>query len=780
MTVGTKSAKRSALGVALIGASLLAAGSAHAQTVEGVIVEGTRGNALKGNTGLSVLPTTIQDTPQAVNVVTGELISSQKVTTLDGALKNVPGITIAIGEGGQINGDSFRIRGQDASNDVYTDGLRDFGAYTRDAFTYQEVQVLQGPSGALFGRGAVGGVINTVSKQPVLRDRASVEATAGSGAPMYRLTGDFNKQLGDSSAVRVNAFGQANRVVDRDYIYSKRWGVAASLGLGLGADTTFIASYVHQQDKRRPDYGIIIVQPPGSLIAKPASEFDVGVERSSFLGLFNDIDRNKSDLVTTRLSHKANDWLTLTSDTRVGVYSRYFQYSTLDNCNAPCPANLFDGNPATKANGGYGGGGPYDLDAWSAQNISTARIDSNFGGMKNMLLVGIDTSFQSNKRKFYAYTLPTGITVRNTMPHDIVDPDPRFPAGYSVFFPSPTNNGCPYSTACTTPANTYVTNNDTQATSLGAFITDQLHFTDQWSVIGSVRVDNYHAEFTATTMAGVATKLSSNSVLTNPRASLVFEPNDKQTYYVSYGKSATPPGSSIIGTGTVLAATTKDLDPEESQTYEAGAKVNFFGDKLGVTASVYKVKKDNAKQTDPATGFIQAQSGQRQEINGYAIGVTGKVTKDWTVYGGYAFTDSEITQDYSCGTTAPIVCNLNKYTIGRDVTFNPKNAASFWTTYSLDSVLKGLSIGGGANWVDEIPVGYTIAGTAPNPTGLSRISMIPESVNYDAVISYEVNGYRVQLNGQNLSDRTNYTQIFGNRGVPAPGRTVLLSLAKAF
>ena len=114
------------------------------------------------------MPTTLQDTPQVVNVIPEQQLKQQKIVTLEQALRNVPGITVAIGEGGTLSGDQFKIRGFDSKDDVYIDGLRDFGAYTRDSFNYEEVQVLKGPSGAMFGRGTTGGAINTVSKRPRL------------------------------------------------------------------------------------------------------------------------------------------------------------------------------------------------------------------------------------------------------------------------------------------------------------------------------------------------------------------------------------------------------------------------------------------------------------------------------------------------------------------------------------------------------------------------------------------------------------------------------------
>ena len=75
-------------------------------------------------------------------------MQEQGVTTLRDALRNVAGISIAAGEGG-AQGDNLTIRGFAARNDLYLDGMRDFGSYYRDPFNMEEVQVLQGPDSAL-------------------------------------------------------------------------------------------------------------------------------------------------------------------------------------------------------------------------------------------------------------------------------------------------------------------------------------------------------------------------------------------------------------------------------------------------------------------------------------------------------------------------------------------------------------------------------------------------------------------------------------------------------
>ena len=109
------------------------------------------------------------DTPQTISTVPGQVMQEQAATTLRDVLRNVAGISLAAGEG-SAQGDNLTIRGFTARNDLFIDGMRDFGSYYRDPFNMQEVEVLEGPSSVTFGRGSTGGVVNQASKTPGLRD----------------------------------------------------------------------------------------------------------------------------------------------------------------------------------------------------------------------------------------------------------------------------------------------------------------------------------------------------------------------------------------------------------------------------------------------------------------------------------------------------------------------------------------------------------------------------------------------------------------------------------
>ena len=150
-----------ALGTATIAATMLMGGAPVAMAAEdasaGAEASG-EGDAIvvigRGEeVDLATLRGPVIDIPQTINIINGAVLKDRQITTLADALRNVAGVTTSVGEGGVVNGDQFFIRGQSARDDIFTDGLRDFGAFTRDSFNYESVQVLKGSSSTALGRG---------------------------------------------------------------------------------------------------------------------------------------------------------------------------------------------------------------------------------------------------------------------------------------------------------------------------------------------------------------------------------------------------------------------------------------------------------------------------------------------------------------------------------------------------------------------------------------------------------------------------------------------------
>src|SRR5688572_2384935 len=110
----------------------------------------------------------LRDTPQTISVIPQSVIKEQGAASLRDVLRNSPGITFQAGEGGGgLPGDqNFTMRGFSARNSLFIDGVRDIGAYTRDSFNLQQVEVVKGPTGAVAGRSTTGGAINQITKTP--------------------------------------------------------------------------------------------------------------------------------------------------------------------------------------------------------------------------------------------------------------------------------------------------------------------------------------------------------------------------------------------------------------------------------------------------------------------------------------------------------------------------------------------------------------------------------------------------------------------------------------
>src|SRR3977135_2996500 len=85
----------------------------------------------------------LMDVPQSVVVINKALMESQGATSLQSAIRNVPGVTIGAAEGGTI-GNNFNINGFSARTDLYLDGMRDRGQYYRDIFALAATPVLFG------------------------------------------------------------------------------------------------------------------------------------------------------------------------------------------------------------------------------------------------------------------------------------------------------------------------------------------------------------------------------------------------------------------------------------------------------------------------------------------------------------------------------------------------------------------------------------------------------------------------------------------------------------
>lgn len=236
------------------------------------------------------------DVPQAVSVVTKTEMEDRGAVRLVDALDGVAGVNNTLGEGSR---DQFVIRGFDALNDMYRDGMRDDGTLQsyRSLANIERVEVVKGPAGALYGRGSAGGIINLVTKRANGDNFTSVKGSVGSNSQFVGQL-DSSMALSDKVNGRINVeHRQADSYVDHvdsnDFFIAPTIRVMPSDGHTIDLDV----EYAHQE--------LVPYRGVPSKDGKP-----VDVSESTFYGGTNDYQESDSLRVAINYEWRLNsDWV---------------------------------------------------------------------------------------------------------------------------------------------------------------------------------------------------------------------------------------------------------------------------------------------------------------------------------------------------------------------------------------------------------------------------------------------------------------------------------------
>ena len=151
--------------------------------------------------------------PQAIDSVKTETLRAYGTNDLGQALSGIPNVS----SGADTRFDSLRIRGFDASNDFYLDGIRDDSQYIRDLHNIERIEVLKGPAAVLYGRGGQGGIVNRVSKLPTAGHKSSIEAQGGSN-DLRSVYADLSTDPTDNISLRLPYLLDQVRLIDEPHI----------------------------------------------------------------------------------------------------------------------------------------------------------------------------------------------------------------------------------------------------------------------------------------------------------------------------------------------------------------------------------------------------------------------------------------------------------------------------------------------------------------------------------------------------------------------------------
>ena len=711
------------------------------------------------------------DVPKSVSVISQQLIEDTNVTSLSDALRNVPGITLGAGEGGNPNGDRPFIRGYNSESSMYVDGVRNSSSQNREMFAIEQVEVIKGSASTIGGAGGTGGSINMISKLAKAGD--FVEGSVQGGTDDYqRITLDGNKDFGNGIAARVAVMGHHNdKAGQSDGAEYKRFGIAPSITFGLDTPTRATLSYYYLKSDDTPDSGI----PYWNSATNTATGKPLNAKQGIYYGWKDrDFQKQENQIGTIKLEHDLTDDITLSNTAAYNKSKNNYIWTQPDDSQG----NLANGEVWRRANTRI-----TDSNTFTDQLALTGKFKT--GMFQHRFNTGVEYSKTESDKGNYGITDKTANGLNpNSGATSGTDPskwgackNPGMGLG------SASNYWCTsaYNPNSRDPFFGTVTENKaistTTSETTSVYVLDNIEITPQWLLDLGVRWDKFDTDIKynkdSGTLIKAGDKFSSSHDFFNYQAGLTYKPTENSAIYASFATAANPvgvdggDGSEGLGipdrnNNAAQANVINNLKPEEVKTYEIGTKWDVLDDKLNLTAAIFRTEKTNTRATDSA-GFTSNIGKTR--VDGIELGANGNITEKWAMSVGYTYLDSELVDGGFVNTAAsgqPANYQPSPNN-GKQVQNVAKNSATLWTTYQ---VLPKLNLGIGALAMDKV------YGDAANT------KWVPGYVRYDAMARYDVNSaVNLQLNVNNLSDKRYFTKAYTSHyATEAEGRSAVLSL----
>ncbi|WP_273778618.1 MULTISPECIES: TonB-dependent receptor [unclassified Acinetobacter] len=535
------------------------------------------GQASTATKGLAEL----KDIPQIVNVVPQEILRDQTVTSMQGALQNVAGLSFSVGDGQR---DQVMIRGFSAITDNYVDGVRDDALYYRDMSNVERIEVLKGPGSVLYGRGSAGGLVNRINKKP-LDEKLHEVSLIGSSLGQKRAELDLAEIISDQVKVRLTGAIEDSDGY-RHQSFLKREAIAPSLQWNVSDQTSILlqADYLH--DDRLADQGF----PMDPLTGKP-----VRTNTKTFYGALNgeevgNVDTEVSSQTIT-LEHKFNDLLKYRGVARHYNYSLDREYSTDSHPSDPSQIVLIQNKRLRNEDGIF------------LQNEISAKMKTP--GLQHEVLIGVEYSKQHKDEILWQ-----GAKTTTNLYHPVLD--------YWI----------PINTA-TTARN----NNSNEFENYALYLQDLITLNDKFKLLAGLRYDDlsqYRNDKTGKT--GILDRTDHSL---SPRIGIVYQPVSNLSLYASYNRSFQP-----LADAFVLYKNSADLKPTKTENLEIGTKWDLSG-RLNMTLAVFEMNQTNIQNQSPNDNTLAILAGE-QKTRGAEVALTGQLTDQLSVLAGYSYLDGKI------------------------------------------------------------------------------------------------------------------------------------------
>ncbi|WP_115716992.1 TonB-dependent siderophore receptor [Gallaecimonas mangrovi] len=595
--------------------------------VEHITVKGRALSLYRVDDGSTALktPTPIERTPQTVQVLPEQLIEDQGATDISDLYRSISGVS-------QYNYSWVTFRGFRQDNVRY-DGVQGdpYGDFSTPLlFNIQQVQVLKGPSGALYGAGDPGGLINYVTKKPSYTPNNKLTLKTGNdqfNSASIELSGPLT--AGADQRYRLG-FYQDHENPYRNNTDSRHRVFDGGYAIDLDEDTTLTLQLTNVKEHES-----------GARMRGIPTDKD-----GNFLTSMRWNQNEKSDFeqleatsYQARLDHDINSWLS------TNVTLRYYHNQELQKYHEPTSMTDTNGDGVADYTERQFRDQNRKNNAGSVTANAVAQLDNH------TLLVGAELFQQNQDFLYYRANTADGVV-------GISYDDPQ----YGV-----------------TDPNSYVmhlvTDTHSKAINYGLYVQDQWRITQAWDVTGSARFGGFDDKIDDH-KADESDSYSDHWV--SYRIGSTYKINDNLHPYLSWANGFVPQDVSDQ-----LSSAGGPFDPEESQEAEVGLRTYWLDNRINLNLAAYHIVKKNILQTDPddtdkyvALGKVRSQ--------GLEMDLIGDLTENWVLNLNYAYNDT-VVKDATDG--------ISRSYDGKRFANSPRNQLGIWTRYDFKSIASAISFG---------------------------------------------------------------------------------------
>ena len=611
---------------------------------------------------------TLQDVPVAVSAFTAKNIEDAGIENASDFLALTPNVTFVSSESAGVNFMTIRgltqVRNGESPVAVVIDGvlMTDPGQFDQELFDIQQIEVLKGPQGALYGRNAIGGAINITSKAPSAESDGKVTIGAGNGG-LVKVKGAVGGALSDKANYRLAAS------------YSDRNGHLVNTFLNEEVDPHEETSFRGRLNWQATDNLDVDLRLSRSEVEGGSLNFVINADFNAF-DFVGDANDTSVDFSANRIGVNERDitsgsvkldydmgFATLTSVTSWDDQEEFYAASAYPyECNPACPVSL-DTTPI----------GQFFTNAFGGTIPQLVKVFTEVEAVSQELRL---TSSDDNALRWIAglYYLQT-------------DRFRGLPTEIDTGVASQINNQTVFN------SNTlFGFADDNDNTAYAAFAQLNYDLNDTMELSAALRYDSDEREQTNvapaafTTTRGL-TRTEKFSEL-QPKLTFKHEVSDNFNWFVTWSEGFRSGGFNQVGIGAAAAAAgiagINDVyEKEVSSNIEAGFKAEFNDGRTKLNGGIFRTDAED-QHFFQFIGAINAQllnNIDEVELQGVELDIQHYATDDLSLYAAIGITDSEI-KEYTVDPTA--VGNEAPYVA--DSTFN----AGFQYTPAVGNGMEGL------------------------------------------------------------------------------------------